>query len=307
MAGVSLGVFEALQDGIHTADNLADRLGLHARALEMLLRVLVVCGYLEQQGDGFTLSPIARRTMVSGASMQLIGYLRFNYVQWEFIAHLEELVRTGHGCAFHEAMTEPTRWRDYQLGMLELARLEAAVVAPLIPIRRGATRLLDVAGGHGYFGATVCRRHPPMRCIVLDLPQANAHARALAIDHGLSDVVSHRDGDVLTSDLGRHDVLLLFNILHHFPEHHVASLVKRAHEALTAKGTISIWEIEAPGKHSRVSTGDVASLLFRLSSTASVYHGDDYVRWLIEAGFKCVKVTRPRSTPGKVLVTAQRG
>jgi hypothetical protein len=35
------------------------------------------------------------------------------------------------------------------------------------------------------------------------------------------------------------------------------------------------------------------------------YHGDDYVRWLLEAGFQGIKVTRPRSTFGKMLLTGQ--
>jgi len=99
--------------------------------------------------------------------MQLVGYLRFNYTQLEFLDQLEDLVRTGRGCDFHQTMTRPEQWRDYQLGMLEIARLEARVVTPRIPVRRSAVRLLDVAGSHGLFGAALCRRHAPSaaRCL----------------------------------------------------------------------------------------------------------------------------------------------
>lgn len=306
MAGVSLGVFDALRDGAHTADDLASELGLDAKTLELLLRTLVVCRYVVQRGEGFGLSRMARKTMVTGAPMQMVGYLRFNYAQWAFMEHLEELVRTGGGRDFHHTMTAPGRWRDYQLGMLEVARIESPVVATRIPLRRGAVSLLDVAGGHGLFGAAVCRKHPPMRCTVVDLPQAIPYARALATEEGLSDVVSHQEGDVLTSDLGRHDVVLLFNILHHFSEDRIASIVGRAHGALTTNGTVAIWELEASRKGARATIGDGAALFFRLTSTAGAYHGDEYARWLREAGFRRVTVTRPMASPGKVLVTACR-
>lgn len=305
MAGVSLGVFEALRDGSRTPDQLAIELGLHSPTLEMLLRMLVVCGYLVQERDGFILSRVARRTMVTGASMQTIGYLRFNYTQWEMLDHLESLVQTGTGRDLHDTMTDVTRWRDYQLGMLELARIECSTVVPRIPVHRGAVSLLDVAGGHGLFGAALCRKHPPMRSTVLELPQAASHARALASEAGLCDVVTHREGNALTSDLGIHDVVLLFNILHHFTGDTIASVLHRARKAFRGRGTIAIWEIEAPRKHSRVSNGDAAALFFRLTSTAGAYHGDDYVQWMRDAGFTKTSVSRPVTTPGKVLVVGR--
>lgn len=306
MAGVSLGVFEALRDGRQTAAGLAPRLGLDAGALELLLRTLVVCDYLVQRGDGFVLSPLARKTMVTGAPGQMVGYLRFNYAQWEFLEHLEELVRTGRGRDFHDTMTDPGRWHDYQLGMLEIARIESPVVAACVPVRRQAVSLLDVAGAHGLFGAAVCRKHPPMRSTVLDLPQAIPHARALAAEEGLNGVVNHEEGDVLTSNLGRHDVVLLFNILHHFAEDRIASIVRRVHGAIETDGTVAIWELEAPRKGARATGGDGAALFFRLTSTAGAYHGDEYARWLRDAGFRRVTVVRPTASPGKVLVTGRR-
>jgi 2-polyprenyl-3-methyl-5-hydroxy-6-metoxy-1,4-benzoquinol methylase len=306
MTGVSLGVFEALRDGANTAAGLALQLGLDTRALDLLLRTLVMSDYLVQRGDSYALSPMGRKTMVTDAPMQMVGYLRFNYAQWEFIEHLEELVRTGRGRDFHTTMIEPGRWRDYQIGMLEMARIESPLVAARVPVRRSAMSLLDLAGAHGLFGAAVCQRHPPMRCTVLELPQAIPHARALAAEEGLGDVVTHREGDALTSDLGCHDVVLMFNFLHHFSEDTVRSLIRRAHAALKPDGTVAIWEIEASRKDSRATSADQAALFFRLTSTAGAHHGDDYTRWLREAGFQRVTRTRPVASFAKVLVTARR-
>jgi hypothetical protein len=306
MAGATLGVFQAIGKGEHTAAALAGTLRLDAGALELLLRTLVVCDYVVQREDRFALSAMARRTMVEGGAMELLGYLRFNYTQWEFIGHLEELIRSGRGLDFHDTMTAADSWRDYQLGMLELARLDAPLVAARVPVRRGATSLLDLAGSHGWFGAAICRRHPPLRSTVIDLPQAVAHARPLARAAGIDDLVTHREGDLLTADLGRdHDVVLLANILHHFTPDRIGSILARARDAMGANATVAIWEAEAPTPGSRASAGDAVALYFRLTSTAGAYHGDEYSAWLRSAGFGAVKVVRPALSPGNVLITGR--
>ena len=163
MAGVSLGVFEGLALESHTAPSLAAALTLDADCLDMLLRCLVYCGYLELHGDRFSLSALGTRSMVDGSPRDLTGFVQWNYTQWQFAGHLEALVRTGEGLDFHHTLTDPVAWGHYQKAMLETARFDAPVLAKRVPVKRGAARLLDLAGSHGLLGASICRRHPPMR------------------------------------------------------------------------------------------------------------------------------------------------
>jgi len=307
MAGVSLGVFESLRDGRQTAPAVAARLNLDADALELLMRTLVACEYLEQHGSEFALSPLARQTMIAGAPMELVGYMKFNYEQWDFLSHLEEMVRTGRGVDFHDTMTSAESWQHYQQGMLEAARFLAPVLAARVSVPKGATAMLDLAGSHGLLGAAICRRHPPMTSTVLDLPQAIAHARELARREQITDVVTHREGNLLTDDYGsNYDVVLASNILHHFTPETNASIIGRVRDAMRDGGTVAIWEIEAPRRGSPVTSGDGAALYFRLTSTAGTYHGGEYAEWLTTAGFQNVRITRPMTTPGSVLITARR-
>lgn len=307
MAGVQLGVFEALRDGSRSARELASLLHLDDECLDLLMRVLVSADYLEQDGDRFRLSALARRTLVDGAAEDMRGYVHWNYTQWEFIEHLEELVRTGRGVDFHETMSDDARWGQYQRAMLEASRLDAATIAAKVRVPAGATRLLDVAGSHGLLGAAICRRHPPMTSTVIDLPQAIDHARALAREAGIADLVEHRAGDILQDDLGGpYDVALLANICHHFTPEKNAALLGEVGRALRSGGTTAIWEIESPRRGDKVGDGDGAALFFRLTSTARSYHGDEYAEWLRGAGFSGVSIVRPMLSPGAVLVTALR-
>jgi 2-polyprenyl-3-methyl-5-hydroxy-6-metoxy-1,4-benzoquinol methylase len=303
MAGVRLGVFEALAREPRDAASLAAELHLDESSLELLLRTLVIADYLGMAGGRYRLSKLARDSMVAGGTRSLVGFAHWNYAHWDFVSHLEDLVRTGRGVDFHERLDDPEAWGHYQLAMLEASRFFASIVARRVPVRRGARRLLDVGGSHGLVGATVARRHPPLRSTVFDLPQAVPHAQAIAAREGLTDVVEHRAGNVLTDDLGTGwDVVLLSSLLHHFEPAQTRNVLRRLHAAISSGGTVAIWDIERPAANAKPTPGDGAALFFRLTSTAGTYHGSEYAAWLSEAGFTRVTVTRPRLSPGHVLV-----
>lgn len=307
MAAVRLGVFEELTSNPKTVQQIADARRLDPKSLNALLRCMVWAGYLQQSGDRFSLSKLSRRTMVKGAKMQMTGFLEWNYTQWKIVEGMEHLLQTGQGMDFHTTMTNPDEWRWYQQAMLEVARFDAPIVAGRVPVRKGARKLLDLAGSHGLIGVTICKKHPGMRSTVVDLPSAIEHARQLAKDEGIADWVDHRSGDIHTSDLGsNHDVAVLANILHHFlPDPNIA-LLKRVRDALSPDGTVAIWELETPDADSRPSEGDGAALFFQLSSTALCYSGKEYSRWLREAGFERVRAIRPALAPRNVLVVGRK-
>lgn len=303
MAAVRLGLFEALRATPRTGPEVAGSLGLDPETTTLVLRTLVFADYLHQEGDAFALAPLARETMISGAARELTGFLDWNYWQWEMVAHLEELLRTGRGVDFHATMTDPAGWASYQRGMLEVARFDAALVSEKVPVPRGARRLLDVAGGHGLFGAALCRRHPPLRATVVDLPQALPAARALAEEAGHADLVTHVAGDITRDPFEPgQDVALLANTLHHFDAAENRALLGRVRAALNPGGTAAIWEIEASDPRGPAGEGDGATLFFRLTSSAACYRASDYAAWLAEAGFEGVRVRRHPLSPRGVLV-----
>jgi hypothetical protein len=146
-----------------------------------------------------------------------------------------------------------------------------------------------------------------MRSTVIDLPNAVEHARALAKSIGISDIVEHRAGDIMNANLGKdYDVALLANITHHFLPEQNLGLLKRVRESMSDEGTVAIWELETPDPDSTPGAGDGAALFFRVTSTALCYSGKEYSRWLSEAGFRNVRVMRPKLRPGNILVTGRK-
>jgi SAM-dependent methyltransferase len=307
MAGVRLGLFESLRDGPRTAVELADALQLDAGTLELALRMLACGGYTEREGEGYRLTDLARATLLADSPTRFTAFVGLNAWAWEPLGRLEEVLRSGQGIDMHRHLGDRGDWATYQAAMLENARRLAPRVAPLVPVRPGAEKLLDIAGSHGLFGALICRAHPPMRSEVLDLAEAVESSRGLARGEGIDDLVSHRVGDALVDDLGEgFDVCFLGNILHHFTPEQIRDLLGRIRRALSPGGTVAIWELRLPEPDEPPEiVGDAFALYFRLTSTASCYATSEYTGWLEEAGFADVQLQPTPFAPFQLLATGR--
>jgi len=308
MAAERLGIFEALRDAPLPLTVLASELGLDEESLRLMLGVLVGSGYLAERAGQYRLSRVARKTLLRGGSLECLGFLRFNYAQWEFVEHLEQLLQTGQGLDLHRTMQRSQDWENYQRAMLEIARCHAAILARHVPVRRGARRLVDVGGSHGLLGAAICRRHPPLRSLVLELPMALQPAQRLAQEERIADVVEHVPGDLRKHELGSGaDVILIANVVHHFSPVENADLLRRAHQALAPGGTLAIWDIERRADGARAELGrDAIALFFRLTSASTCFSAADLREWLEGAGFTSACLVRSPMAPLHLLVHAKR-
>jgi predicted O-methyltransferase YrrM len=306
MAGVRLGIFAALGHDSYTAGQLAEKTSLDAECLNLLLRVLTNSGYVARQDEMFQLAEVAKSALLPDSPMRLTGWVEYNYIQWEIISKLEEVVKTGKGLDFRKCLKNPADWAANQRAMLETARPAAAGVASQIPIRDGALKMLDIGGSHGLYGAMICRNNPPMRCEVLELPEAVKPARQLAHEEGIDDIVEHCAVDVLKDKLGEdYDAAFLGNITHHFTSGQNLDLFKRIRTALRQDGTIAIWEFISPEKNGTPNlVGDGLALFFRITSEAQCYKSSDYIDWLKAAGFEDI-ISHPTPSPSQMLVSGR--
>jgi hypothetical protein len=307
MAAVRLGVFESLRNGSRSCEELGRSLELEAEALELVLRVLAGGGYLTREADHYALSELARQTLLDDVPARVVAYVGLDELAWDWLGHMNEVVRDGQGIDIHSQLADASSWATYQKAMLEIARQLAPLVAQIVPVKPEAQQLLDIAGSHGLFGALICREHPPMRSVVLDLPDAVEQSRQLAREEGLDDVVTHRVGDALVDDLGEgQDVMFLGNILHHFSAEQIEGLLERIRGALSPGGTVAIWEIRRPESgDSPDIMGDGFALFFRVTSTARCYTATEYLTWLSAAGFEDVQAHPLSVAPFQLLATGR--
>ncbi|MBX9765868.1 MAG: methyltransferase [Bdellovibrionales bacterium] len=307
MAANNHGVFRELANRASTAQALAEALKLDEECLGLVLRVLQSMGYVSQESQVWSLSPLGRRHFGPQATESYEAFVEYGPPQWRFIENLDQVLETGHGIDFHDNQSKE-EWDSYQRGMLENAKTFAWFIIENTPVLPGATSCLDIAGSHGYVGAALCQKYPPLRSTVLDRAEALATARALGEKEPWHTLVQFKEGNLLTDNFGRdHDVILLSNILHHFPAETNLQILKKVKAALKPGGSVSIFEIETPKDDQKPEVaGDGFALYFKITSTSSCFRGADYVNWLAQAGFSSTKIVRSFKMPSRMLVTAQR-
>ncbi|MBK5255597.1 MAG: hypothetical protein JJE39_06155 [Vicinamibacteria bacterium] len=306
IAAERAAVFRALEEGEATTPDLARRLALDESCLDLVLRLLSSMGYIKRRSLLWSMTRLGRRHFGAAAPKPLGDFVAFGVPQWDWIARLDEVLKTGRGVEIHRSLNGPD-WPLYQRAMAEGARDFAAFVARELPVAKGAKLCLDVAGSHGLVGAALCRAHPGLLSVVLERGEALSEARRLATEARITDVVSFRECDLLSDEYGEGaDVVILANILHHFDPDTNRRILARAKRALRSGGSIGIFDIEAPNpKAPPEAAGDAAALFFRITSNSACFSGDDYVGWLRHTGFKRPRAVRSVLLPSRLLVVAQ--
>lgn len=306
VAAARTGVFEALAEAPSTSGELSARLSLDSSTLDLVLRLLRSMGYLTRSRGRFSLSAMGRRHFGPKAPRPFSAFAAFGGPQWEWISRLEDTLREGRGVDIHRTLAGP-EWDLYQRAMAEGAGDFAEFVARSVRLPRTARLCLDVAGSHGLVGAAVCRTHPGLRSVVIEKAEAIPEARRLAEAHGITDIVSFREGDLRSGPpYGQDaDVVILANILHHFGRDESIGILERARAALRPGGTLAVFDIEAPSDdQAPEAAGEAAALFFRITSEGGCVPGRELAQWMKAAGLRAPRVKRSVRLPSRMLVTA---
>lgn len=300
MEGARLGVFEALRDEALTAAEVAARCGAQPRAMAKLLNALAGCEYLRQDSGRYSLAPVARKWMLGDAAQPLGDKMLLQFLEWDFIEHIGDFVRTGRPLDLHATLSSE-EWGVYQRGMRATAASWVPELARRTPMPKGAKDMLDIGGSHGLLSAALCRRYPGLRSVILELPEAVEHAAPLLAQEGLGDRVVHRPGNALTDDLGTEawDVVLVSSLVHHFDDATNRALAKRIAKALRPGGVYVIQELyRASSPREAGQIGALLDLYFALTSEAGTWSFAEMASWQREAGLKPRRPIKFLTAPG---------
>jgi SAM-dependent methyltransferase len=207
----------------------------------------------------------------------------------------------------HDAAPDDPYWRRYITGPFELARLSAGEVAARIRLPAGARRVLDVGGGHGWYSAELCRRHPRLTATVLDLPGSARVGREIIAAAGMGDRIRHVEGDALTADLGTgFDLVLCFNLVHHLSAEQVPALFARVGDALVPGGSLAVMDAFADPARRSSAAATVLGLFVYLTSGSRAFTPGQLRGWLSMTGFTGARRVPVRRIPGLALYQARR-
>ncbi len=310
-AAVRLRIFDTLDDGSKTLDQIASATKCSPRGLSPVLNLLTGFGLLEKSGrDIYALTPESAAFLVSTKPSFQGGI--FQHMSRQLIPnwlHLTEIVRTGQpsegvneerdGAAFFQQFVEDIFPMSYPSARLLADGLGLATA-------RQTVSVLDLGAGSGVWGIALAQASPKVRVRAVDWEGVLSVTRRVAEKFGLADRFTFVPGDLLEADFGTgHQVAILGHILHSEGEKRSRLLLKKIFEALAPGGTLAIAEFLV----NEDRTGPMNGLIFAVNMLVQTTAGNTYsfaeIRaWLQEAGFTNM---RQMDAPGpSPLVLADR-
>ncbi|MEC4814643.1 MAG: methyltransferase [Scytonema sp. PMC 1069.18] len=292
IVATQMGVFEAIKSERLNSEEIALLCGAHPGALRKLLGVLESAGYLKiDRQNRYSLTPVVRKWLLKDSERSLYDYVHSRILAWEWLTRLEKFIHTGESVQMHKEMSTH-QFQIYQWGMRSYANITADAVARRTPVPKGASKMLDIGGSHGYYSVSICRRHLGLQSIILDLPEAVQYSEPILATEGMGDRVKYWAGNVLTEDLGSniYDLVFISNLIHHFDEAINCDLLYRAAQSLRPGGYLVIQETIPPNNLGQIAK--LSDLFFALTSDGGNYLPKQIADWQRQAGLQPLKTIR---------------
>lgn len=311
---LEMGVFEELMDEDLSIGELVNRLNANKNGVQMLLNFLDAQGYVATDGDRYWNTRMTAKWLTTASETNMAPWLTFwNELVFPFWDdYLETAVREGNPpqTIYEWFNEEPKRWETAQQGFRAAASIIVEEVVDAINLPDGATRMLDVGGGHGLYTIELCRNYSNLSAIVFDYPEALEVARTEIGEAGVENRVEVAGGDYWNDDLGSdYDVAFVFNIIHAHDSEENSRLFKRVSEALKPGGQIAVLDQLEGSARTPVGKAGIGfvGLTYLTTLGAELHSYDDVREWLDTAGFENMRRSSiRRGGPGNTLVQATK-
>ncbi len=307
-SAVRLGIFDILDGGKKTAEQLASATKCSMRGTSVLLNLLVGFGFLEKSSnDSYGLTPESEAFLVSTKPGFHGGM--FKHMSKQLMPKwlsLTEVVQTGKPVASVNGESDGTAFfEQFVEDIFPMSYSSARLLAEHLGITnsRSTVSVLDLAAGSGVWGIALAQASPHVKVRAVDWPGVLGVTKRVTKKFGVADRYTFTAGDLSEADFGTgHQVAILGHILHSEGEEKSKSLLKKALKALAPGGTIAIAEFLV----NEDRTGPVNGLIFAMNMLVNTTDGNTYsfeeIRdWLQQAGFGNVRKMEGRGPSPLIL------
>jgi len=304
-AGVSNKVFDSLEDGAKTSEQVAKETGASARALPILMNALVGLGLLKKHRQGkYSLTPESAAFLLSNKPGTHAGF--FGTIAPQLISRwlrLSDIVREGRPAVAVNQETEGTEFFSQLVeNIIPMSYPPAQKLGDHLKLARirNEIRVLDLAAGSGIWGIALAQKSPRVRVTAVDWAGMIPTTKRITRNFGVADRFQFIEGDLLEANFGNgYDIAILGHILHSEGEERSRELLKKTFCTLKSGGTIAIAEWLVNDER----TEPLPSLMFAVQMLVNTDKGDTFSfneikSWLEDAGFRKVrKLKAPGPSP----------
>lgn len=241
-AGVRLGLFSRIDQGLLSAEEVADALGADKRATGLLLDALAAMGLLMKAEGGYSNTGAARELLVAGRPGYMGHIILHHHHILDGWAQLDQAVLSGEPVSRRSYGAEIER-ESFLMGMFNLAMGVAPVLAGQLQLE-GRRHLLDLGGGPGTYAIHFCLAHPELQAVIYDRPTTEPFARATVEQFGLTGRIDFLPGDFTSDPIsgGPYDAAWLSHILHSNSLEQCQTIINKTVAALEEGGQIMVHD-----------------------------------------------------------------
>jgi SAM-dependent methyltransferase len=298
---MELGLFWLLADQPLPAAALAQHFNIPLNRCHYWLQILCKLGLLEESGEGYAPSSIAREAILHAQSQDTWTFQAREdrdlslYVQdlalnigkpmpaWQ----AGDLTPADY---FQQLEQDPSYTERFTRKLYEIHRYLAEQLANLLDLR-GVNRLLDLGGGSGVVSFALLRKRDQLSSVVVDIESVCQVGSVIAAENKLEKRITDLAADFLKDDLPTGFDMVMLCDVGCFSE----TLFRRIHTVLNEKGHLVIVDKFAPNRTSTPPSRLLAAFIKSLESPAQSV---DYITTqavqsrLQQAGFRDVSATR---------------
>jgi ubiquinone/menaquinone biosynthesis C-methylase UbiE len=314
-AAVNNKVFDSLQGGAKTVEQLEKETGADARGLGAIMDALVGLELLKKDRSAkgrirrgeqsrYSLTPESEAFLISDKPGSLAGFfgsiLPVMASRW---LRLTDIVRDGQPAVTVNQETEGTEFFSQLVEtIIPMSYPAAQKLADHLKVAKAKepVRVIDLAAGSGIWGIAVAQKSPRVRVTALDWAGMIPTTKRITEKFGVRDRFDFIEGDLLEANFGSgYDVATLGHILHSEGEQRSRQLIRKTFRALKSGGTIAIAEWLVNDER----TKPLPSLMFSVQMLVNTEKGgtfsfNEIKKWLDDAGFKKVrKLEAPGPSP----------
>jgi ubiquinone/menaquinone biosynthesis C-methylase UbiE len=287
-AAIELDIFTIVDEGANTVPEIAGLCHASVKGVRVLCDALTVLGMLRKEGSMYRLTPESQ-LFLSRRSPRYVGDMVFFHTAPDHLAGFEsftEAVRRGGTAVEAQGTGKPENplWNQFARTMGNMMHPAALKIADLAG---DASKVLDLAAGHGRYGIEIAKRNPAAQVWALDWPQVLEQARIHVQEAGVEARWHAMPGDAFTLPWSQgNDVIIFGNFLHMFDLDSIATLARLAHGALAPDGVLLTLEhIPEEDRVTPSAPAWFAAVMLANTTGGDAYTFSEYETVLQAAGF----------------------
>jgi SAM-dependent methyltransferase len=241
---LKLRVFESIDRGSKTVQELAAELHARPETLARLLNAGVVLKLLESKdGSSFRVAPACRTVLLPSAGEHYLGDWILNLDHFRVaLATLDEAILESQPTIDPSSYVgaDKKNTREYALAMHNYAALRGKELADFLDTS-SCESMLDLGCGPGTYSFHLGMRNPGLRLHLLDFPGILEIAKEVRTRYPLKNEIHYLPQDALKDEIpGSYDIILVSNTLHMLGEQACRELIKRLYTSINPGGSLVI-------------------------------------------------------------------